>query len=243
MVNFVALDSTAHRAKRVMTAPSARFGDNLTMVGVVPREFARLVAHYPIFLRKNNDNGLFEPGALLGFSANENLFLEGERWDSAYVPLHIQSRPFRFLKSEGGRDGVERNGLAVAIDMDSPRVQDDEGEVMFLEGGKASDYLDRIVAILSELVAGTRAAHHFAAKLADLDLIESVRIDVEFLDGSETKLQGLYSVSRERLARLGGHQLAELRDLGFLELVYFMLASMGHISALVARRNRRMTGA
>ena len=55
------------------------------------------------------------------------------------------------------------------------------------------EFLQRgITSILSALVAGTKEAYSFTGRLAELDLIEPVQIGIEFVNGSETKLQGLY---------------------------------------------------
>jgi hypothetical protein len=37
-------------------------------------------------------------------------------------------------------------------------------------------------------------------------------------------------------------QLAELRDREFLEWMYFQMASISHVSGLVARKNRLLSG-
>ena len=52
----------------------------------------------------------------------------------------------------------------------------------------------------------------FTGRLAELNLIEPVQIDIEFVDGSDTKLQGLYWIAAAALKALPAAQLAELRD-------------------------------
>jgi len=88
MVNLVTLDSRAHRNLRV----SRHIGPQTVQVdavSVIPLEFQRLVAHYPIFYVKSGESGRFEPAVLLGFRKQENLFFVEGRWDAAYVPLQI----------------------------------------------------------------------------------------------------------------------------------------------------------
>jgi hypothetical protein len=93
------------------------------------------------------------------------------------------------------------------------------------------------------LVSGSKEAYAFTGRLAELDLIEPVRIDIEFVDGSETKMQGLYWIAAAALKALPAAQLAELRDREFLEWMYFQMASLAHVSALVARKNRLLSSA
>jgi len=236
MVTNVALDKDAHRDLKVDTRPSETYGDNIGMVGVVPREFARLVGHYPIFLRRTPSGDAFECGVVLGFGNTENLFLTGNVWDALYVPLNIQRQPFAvFARPEDGN-------LVVTVDMDSPRLTKAGGEALFLSDGEPSEYLKRLTGTLNEMVQGARMGFEYTAKLEQLGLIEKVRVDLEFADRSQIKLDGLYSISREKLQALTGEQIAELRDLGYLEWIYIQLASLIHMNGLLTRKNRQRVG-
>lgn len=237
MAKHVALNSLAHRNLKVDIHPSADYGDNIGMVGVVPREYGRLVAYYPIFFRKVGEEGRFEPGAMLGFGNDENLFLVNGRWDALYVPMQIQRQPFSVF-TEGEGDAAK---LTVAVDADSPRLKP-TGEAVFLGDGQPSDYLQRVTSALSELADGAPVAFAYAAKLDQLGLIEPVTLDIEFVDSSKMKLTGLHSISREKLMALKAKQLTELRDAGYLELLYYQLASMVHVSSLIARKNKLIAG-
>lgn len=239
MTNYVVVDSVTHRRTRVNTARSARFGDEVGLVGVVPAEFGALIAAYPIFLRKNSQTGRFEPCVLLGFSATENLFLAGEQWDASYVPLQRQSQPFQIQPGPSeGAGGAGR--VLLTLDMDSPRVQATEGEILFLEDGSGSRYLERIASMLRALVEGSRTAHAFGMKLDELDLIEPVRLEADLVDGTQAKLEGLYSIKPDALRALSGPALEQMHASGFLELAYLQLASLVHVQGLIARKNRRL---
>ncbi len=239
MASMVTLDKDVHRGLRIDNHPSETYGDNVGMIGVVPREFARLVAHYPIFLRRTPANDGYECGAVLGFSNNENLFLTGDRWDALYVPLNVQRQPFAVM----ARPGDAPNTLAVAVDMDSSRLVEDGGEAVFLSDGQPTEYLQRVTAALNEMVQGSKMATDYTARLEELGLIEPVRVDVQFADRSQIKLDGLFSISREKLQALPGAALTALRDAGYLEWIYTQLASLVHMNDLIARKNRRLVGA
>jgi hypothetical protein len=164
------------------------------------------------------------------------------RWDAAYVPLQIQRQPFSLIPRPGDVAQGKRPALDVALDLSSPHVQTQEGERLFLDDGQPSKFLQNITSMLSALVSGSTEAYTFTGRLAELDLIEPVRIDIEFVDGSDTKLQGLYWIAAAALKTLPAAQLAELRDREFLEWMYFQMASLAHVSALVARKNRLLSG-
>lgn len=241
MSNWVPVDAQAHRAVRILTGAAARFGDDVGVISVLPCEFPRLLAHYAIFLRKSAETGRFEPAALLGFGNRENLFLVGERWDADYVPLQVQRQPFSVLPGAEGA-AAQRGELQLAFDADSPRVGAQRGEALFHENGEPTPYLRRMAGVLNTFVAGASEALQYCARLAELDLIEPIRIDAQFVDGSEVKLQGLYTIRADALQALPGPRLVELRDQGFLRLAYYQLASGAHLASLIARKNRKLTG-
>jgi len=227
---------------RIATVRSSSGYTGGNAVSVIPREFPRLLAHYPIFFTKSSDTGQFEPAALLGFERHENLFLLDGRWDAAYVPLQIQRQPFSLIPRRGDGTPGSQGTLDVALDLDSPLIQTQEGERLFLDDGQPAKFLQNITSMLSALVSGSKEAFAFTGRLAALDLIEPVQIDIEFVDGSATKMQGLYWIAAAALKALPAAQLAELRDAEFLEWMYFQMASLAHVSALVGRKNRLLSG-
>ena len=160
------------------------------------------------------------------------------RWDAAYVPLQLQRQPFSLLPR-----GEAQGSLDVAIDLSSPQVQTGEGERLFHADGQPSKYLQNVTSILSALVSGTKEGYAFTARLAELNLLEPVKINIEFVDHSQANLEGLYWIATAALKALPAAQLAELRDREFLEWLYFQMASVAHMSSLVARKNKLLSGA
>ena len=239
MSNLTAINHATHRALRIVAARAAASYANVNITSVIPREFARLLANFPIFFGKSAEEGQFEPAALLGFQRGENLFLTEGVWDAQYVPLQIQRQPFALLPRQNAEPGAPP-ALDVALDMSNPGIDPQEGERLFQDDGQPTPYLQNVTAILSALVTGSREAYAFTEKLSALDLIEPVRVDIEFLDGTETKLQGLYWIAAAKLKALTAAQLAELRDLEYLEWIYFQMASVAHVSGLVSRKNKRI---
>ena len=239
MTNYVVVDSVTHRRTRVNTHPSARFGDNVGLAGVVPAEFGSLLAAYPIFLRKNSQTGRFEPCVLLGLSGAENLFLIDDRWDAPYVPLQRQSQPFQ-LRAEAPEAPGGAPRVLLTLDMDSPRVQETTGEILFLEDGSSSRFLERIASMLRALMEGAREAHALGARLDEFELLEPVRLEISLIDGSEANLEGLYSVKPDALRGLTGAALETMQASGHLEFAYLQLASLVHVQGLIARKNRCM---
>lgn len=239
MTQLIVLNSRDHLNLRVSPSPTSQTA-GMNAVSVIPHELPRLLAHYPVFFLKSQESGRFEPVALLGFEVGENLFYANGRWEVDYVPLQIQRHPFSLVQRPMTAGAPA--SLDLAIDMDSPQIGSSEGERLFSEDGKATKFLEDRASMMQALVTGSTEAFNFTGKLAELGLLESVQIKVEFVDRSEKTLQGLYWIAAAALQKLTGPQLADLRDRKYLEWMYFQMASLAHVSGLVARKNRLISG-
>jgi hypothetical protein len=239
MTELVVINSQTHLNLRVSPHPSSATA-GMNAVSVIPMELPRLLAHYPVFFLKSQESGRFEPVALLGFNEGENLFYANGRWEVDYVPLQIQRHPFSLVRRQELVGAAA--ALDLAIDMSSPQIRTDEGERLFSADGTATKFLEDRASMMQALVTGSNEAFNFAGKLAEFGLLESVQIKVEFVDRSEKKLQGLYWIATAALQKLTAAQLVELRDRKYLEWLYFQMASLAHVSGLVARKNRLISG-
>src|SRR5262245_11127360 len=136
MARHVMLNNITHRDLRVITRFGAEFGDNVGTVPTFPTEYADILREYPIFFRKDPQSGEYQSVALLGFTKDENLFLEDGRWNASYVPAVIARGPFLIGFQEQEIGGDVRRETVIHMDMDSPRVsKTDEGEPVFLPQG------------------------------------------------------------------------------------------------------------
>lgn len=231
MAKHVLLNNVEHKNLKVITARGAEYGDKVMSTLTFPTEFRFLQAHYPIVFRKTSDGAGFEPLVLFGIEDGENLFLNGDRWDAAYVPLLIQRQPFLI--------GVNGEELMVNIDMDSPRVSETQGVDLFLPQGGTTDYLEQVNAMLGEIHQGLRSTPPFIAALQEHDLLESFVLDIELDSGSKHRMVGFYTINEDKLAALDAATAGRLHEAGHLQAVYMVLASLSNFRALIERKNTR----
>ena len=226
MSNIVLLDSQSHRKLRVHAQAAAHYGDNQRFVAVVVNEFPALAMHYPILFSKDADTGQFYCGAMMGFDAGENLFLNEQRTEGMYRPLNLQRGPFL------------TSGPDLAIDLEHPRVAPTGDQELFTEAGEPSGYLQSIMGLMRDLRPGLERTRIFIDTLLDLKLIEPVTISARFDDGTDREFTGLYTVNRDQLKELADAAVLDLFRRGYLQLIYLMLGSLQHVSALAQRKNR-----
>jgi hypothetical protein len=234
MSKFETLNTQKHRQLRVKAGYSAALGDAVMSVMTYPLEFRDIQNCYPILFTKDPKTGGFFAAALLGFEANQNLFLSDDGWDAPYVPALVQRQPF--LIATGGAD--DDKPPVVSLDLEHPRVSEDEGEALFDGDGKPSEFLNRKVALLDKLHHGLQHGVGFIDALLQHELLEQITLDIAFNNGEKKSLQGFYSIAEERLYQLNGDVLESLNRAGYLQPVFMAVASLSRTRDLIDRRNR-----
>lgn len=240
MSNHVLLNNIAHKNVRVITDRSAKYGDDVMFATTFPLEFRSIQAYYPIFFHKNNKTGKFYAVALLGFKEKENLFLSENGWDASYIPLTIERQPFLIGFQQFQDEGVTKKQRVIHIDMDNPRVNETDGEVLFMKHGGNTGYLDHMASVLEAIHYGYEKSEIFIDMLMELELLEPFLLDIQLNDGSNNQMQGFYTINEDKLGELSGDVLAKLNSLGYLQAIYMVVASHSNIRTLIDKKNERL---
>lgn len=238
MPNHQLLDNITHQNLRIKTQQHPELGNDQSYATVVLSELKPAQSEYPLFLRKNSETGQFEMIAMLGLDDNENLFLDESGWHAHYMPLSMQRRPF-LIGFQSAPGSVEPQPV-VHIDMDSPRVNETEGESVFLAQGGQSAYLQHISSVLKALHEGHQQTTAFVDALTANELLEPVDIKIALEDGSQRQVGGLYTVNEDTLSTLGGEALGSLHQHGYLEAIFMLVASTQNMTKLIERKNQRL---
>lgn len=241
MTRHELLNNISHRDLRVRRVYAHGEGYDSNVARVFPSEFVVLQREYPLFFTRNAESGHFEPVALLGFSTSENLFLGDTGWNADYVPLSIQRQPFLIGFQEREVDGIPSRVPVVHIDLDHPSVSTTEGEALFLAEGGDSPCLEQAASVLKVVHEGHEENRALSQVLVGLELVESVKVEVEFVDGSRQALSGLFKINEEKLRALSGNALETLNRSGHLQSVFLMLASLASMPRLIERKNRSLS--
>jgi SapC len=241
MPNYVVLNTESHRNLSVITEYSNEYGDNTSNIMTFPTEFGDVQSEYPILFRKNPESGEFSSFAMLGFGANENLFLNDKKWSARYVPAAIAKGPFLIGFQNQEAIGKSKNEPVINIDMEDPRVSyDNKGERLFDEEEKQTPYVEKMITILSGIHQGIEFSKLMFEAFIEHDLIEPVTIDVQFNNGEKVQLQGCYTVHEEKLKSLSGQALEKLNQSGFLQAAFLVIASLNNIKKLVDMKNQKL---
>ena len=226
----------AHGNLRVRTGHGAAFGDDIMTCLVVPAEFRQVQGDYPILFRRNVERDGFMALALFGFENGENLYLQDGAWDASARPLAMEIQPF--LIGSPDSDGQKQ----FHIDMASSRIGGSDGVRLFDEHRRPSPYLESIVDKLGALDASYGETGAFFAALERYRLLEPMSLEITLDDGSTNRLVGFHVIDEERLQALDADALGELHGAGQLLPIFMAVASLGNLSKLIARKNRKVRG-
>lgn len=238
MANNVLLNNVSHQNLKVITRFGVEFGENVGSVMVFPTEFIELQKEYPILFRQNSDTKKYQATALLGLNQSENLFLDPNiraGWNANYIPAALAKGPFLIgLQPQNSGNG---NAPVIHIDLDHPKVSEQEGYPLFLEFGGNSPYLEHIASTLKIIHQGVAVQDVMFNLFSELDLIEPITIEIDLNNGEKHRLLGNYTINQEKLSGLAGDQLEKLNKLGFLPLAYAVITSMTNIRKLTEIKN------
>lgn len=237
-MNRVQINNVDHADLRVSPRAGGEFGDNANQALIFPAEFEEVQREYPIVFRRR-DSGL-EAFALIGLDSSENLFLDGARWTSRYVPAMHRRGPFSVVITRAP-NGEPSGEPMIQVDMSDPRVGDTEGVPLFLEHGGNSPYLEHISNVLRILYEGMEGAPAVYAALDDAGLLTPVTLNVDVTDELRYHIPDVLVVDVERLAALSGETLQEMHRAGLTRLAVLAAASLGNVQQLITRKQMRLS--
>ncbi|MCC2616595.1 SapC family protein [Aestuariibacter halophilus] len=237
MSNHALLNNIDHQALKIDTRhgkqlPEA-YGDAVMSCMVYPAEFRNVQAHYPIFFQARED-GQMASVCLFGFEHGENLFLTDDGWEASYKPLMIQRQPFLIGPQQG-----ESEQLAIYVDMDSPRVNDTQGEAVFLPHGGNSDFINHIASVLQAIHQGEHHNKAFCAALEEKGLLESFFLDISDATGATHRLSGFLTINEEKLAELDDETVLAFHKQGYWQAIHMIMASHSALNDLIKRKQQR----
>ena len=236
MSNYALLNNVDHADIRIITDRSVRFRDDITQALVFPFEFRNVQACYPILFQQHGE-GDFYPLALFGFQEKENLFLDKSGWQAPYIPAMVRREPFLIGFQDSESQGETQRTRVLSIDMDHPRVNTEHGEPLFQPLGGRTPYLEGVANLLETIYAGIEHNKSFVGALQELDLLESVTLEIELKDGSRNQLIGFHCLNEDKVQALSAEVLGDLNERGYLMPLFMVLASMGNIQRLVELKN------
>ena len=224
---IVPLTKEQHAATKINNHNAFSHISGEHMLPVVVHEFVVAGAEFPIVFVKANEG--FQPVAMLGLAAQQNLFMQGNEWQALYVPRAVRNYPLVLVQ-----DKAESERLLVALDESSERVGQTEGNALFNADGAESEFLTHRKQQMAEYLDMGVITRNFVEKLQSLELIKEQVLTLT-IKGEERRINGIYLIDEPKLNELSDEVFLELRKSGYLTAIYALLMSLQHTQKLVRK--------
>ena len=232
----IALNKVEHKDTKIKIASGdfsfAGATNSVILAGV---EFTEAAKEYPIVFAEAGDK--IVPIALLGLRNQENLYIdENNNWDARYIPAFVRRCPF--VLAETGEAGQR----IVCIDESFPGFSNDEGDPLF-ENEEPTPLLKQAIEFLEEYQKQYIRTENFVNHLVENDLLVSLNAKVDMPGGDQFQLGGLKAVDEQKMLQLEDEKALGLYRSGELAWIYSHLISLGAMSSLMSRINRKIEAA
>jgi len=240
-MNTVLLNNVDHADLRVAIRAGAEYGDAANQMPIFPSEFEEAQRAFPIVFRPEGDH--MQAYALLGLDRDENLFLDGAGWTSAYVPAFQRRGPFSIAIGRAGPDAIEPDEPMIHVDLDDPRIGAPDGLPVFREHGGNAPLLDHAADALRTIYQGMESGPAIYTAWRDAGLLRTITLEISLDDATTYALPDLMVVDRQALADLSGTALEALHRRGLLEGAILAAVSLGNVQRLIELKTRKRAAA
>jgi hypothetical protein len=232
------LDPARHRGLKMGTLADFSITKGMHGAFITVTEMPQAALEFPIVFihsgeRDASGRPTVSPIVLLGLAVNENLYVDGARWDARYIPAFIRRYPFltATLRNAGA--------TGVMVDRAWSGFSEQEGEALFEADDQPAPALQRAMEFLQMFETEAQRTRSFCARLAELDLLREMKADATLPKGETLSVDGFLVVDEEKLHKLAESVVIEAHRNGMLMLLHLHLASLANMRQMVERKARR----
>lgn len=236
------LDPAHHRALRMGALADFSITRGMHGVFITVTEMPQAALEFPLVFVNTGERDaagrpVISPIVLLGVAQNENLYVDGPRWDARYIPAFIRRYPFltATLRNAGA--------TGVMIDRAWSGFSESDGEPLFESDDKPAPALKRAMDFLEMFESEAQRTRSFCNRLVELELLKEMKADATLPDGTTLSIDGFLVVDDEKLAQLPDAAVVEMHRNGMAMLLHLHLASLANMRPLLERKARRAQAA
>ena len=237
MTNIQRLNSHEHAS--ISVTSDTRDYETTIFSPIVVEEFRGLQGYYPLLFTKNDDNGSYQPVALFGLQAEENLYIKNSSWVTPNVPLLVKRGPLLIGTENSSSSEAGKN--FVAINCDHKTISFTTGERLFNEDGSSTEYLTKMTDTLAQIHRGVKQTVAFVNVLEKNELIIPLTLRIPLVKSKAVELTGLFTIDEEKLQAVSKNTLFELHSHNFLVPSCMMIASLAQVSRLIELKNLQLS--
>ncbi len=166
----------------------------------------------------------YELFAISSFIPNINVLIDASgNFKTAYIPACYRVYPFLVANI-----GEDKKILCFNNASGLLNTQSNEGEPFFDSDGNLSTHIENIKDVIEHIIRSAEDTQRALKLLDEMNLIVPWDIVIN-ITGENQKVEGVFEIDGEKLSKLDGDKLIQLRDSGALYLIYAQMFSKQHI--------------
>lgn len=233
MTKLVKLTHAEHGTLKIANDCTVCAAENQHVIALRVNEVGQAAACFPILLNKGTETSEWSLSAMASFEPGSNLFIEDMRWLATHVPINMQTYPLFLMADE-----EEEKGYTVGIvPGDKAFTKEDDGHAIYNDDGELTDLTQRMVGVLEDDIKGSAQTKQFTQTLADLDLLKSTNLLVQYASGKVNRITGLYTIDEEKVRDLDTDTYLKLRENGYIIAIHAIMLSSYQLKGLIERHN------
>ena len=233
MPRLEALNFDAHGDLSLSKTSGQIYARDQHMLPLRVTEISRAVSDFPVVISRASGKGDLTLSALTSLEPGQNLFLDGDRWQSIFQPVLMQTHPFYLMNGP-----TPESEPLLGLDAQSPAlVGDGDGEKLFTQKGKPALWVGQKRAQLLDDARNMMHSFAFLELIDSLGLVRAIDISVKYGSDKINKIQGLNMINEDRFHDLAEADFLNLRAKGYLAPIYAMLFSVIQLNGLIRRHN------
>ena len=222
MTSLVPLANDKHaKLKVIESGDYSRYKDQ-NLIPIVTNDFFTLAAEFPLVFVTRDKPDDFVPVAIMGLRKDQNLYCQTGQWKAQVVPVSFGNAPFSIARADS-----EGEQFVVLVDEDSDLLGETEGNAIFTEDGKKTDYMERRIAALVDVTQQAVQTQNICKQFRDKNLLITHQIQLQHRpDAPRYNIDGIYIVDEKAINELPDEEFLALRKQGLLPLIYAHLSSL-----------------
>ncbi|OUU64216.1 MAG: hypothetical protein CBC24_07620 [Candidatus Pelagibacter sp. TMED64] len=219
---WIPLSKTEHANLALKLPENFKFARTINLVRLSFWDLLNSVSAIPILFKRVEEK-IFLVG-FLGLETGQNLYLGKDgKWLGRYVPLALQSYPFKLLKLS--------NGKHVVLIKKDHLVSETEGVRLFLDNGAESNLLKSRLELLKKIESGKTYTDRACQLINKLDLLKKYPISYS-VKTKKKNMSGLLSIDEEQFRQLTAVHLNQLQKNRALDMIFAHFYSLTNFSIL-----------
>jgi len=225
----VVVSSENHARLRFVPADDFQFAATQTQAPLMGGEVVQAAEYYPVVF--NQSTG--EPLAVLGLTANRNLYLDSNYyWRAPFVPASCTNYPFALAKTT---DETGSQHYVLTMDTSAETLQDKKGKLLFNKNGNNGYRPSPLLKTLKQKLAGVEInlekTRVLFSQLVTHDVLIAQQADFP-LGERQGRLEGFAVVDWEKVQQLDETVIAQWKTSGLLSVLEAHTRSLKHFNLL-----------